>query len=122
MKLTDIDKYLPNFSTKDSGWIRFHKELDKIFSRKEANKYWLQAWSNYGGDANYNANTSDLREYMSGKGVELTAPTTWQGITDTAWDFYKTIRIIVWVAAAVLLTVIALRIYFGGSRTTVNTK
>lgn len=115
-----IEKYIPTFKTTDSGWIRFHKELDKIFSRKEANKYWLQAWGNTGGDANYNANTSTLREYMAGKGIDLEAPTTWQGITDTATDVYRYIRVYVWIAVIVVVTLLALRLFVFNNRTIIN--
>ena len=117
---SSIEKYIPKFTTTDSGWIRFHKELDKIFSRKEANKYWLQAWGNMGGDANYNANTATLREYMSGKGIDLGAPTTWQDITDTATDVYRYIRVYVWIAVIVVVTLLALRLFVFNNRTVIN--
>jgi len=119
---TELEKLIPTFKTTDSGWIRFHKELDRIFSRKEANKYWLQAWGNTGGDANYDANTSDLREYMQTKGIDLSAPTTWQGITDSASDFYKTIRVYVWIAVIVIVTLISLKIFVFNRNTVIRTK
>lgn len=120
--MTNIDKYIPSFKTGASGWIKFHKELDRIFSRKEANKYWLQAWGNTGGDKNELANTSELREYMSSKGINIEAPNTWQAIQDTATDAYAYIRVIVWIAVVIVVGLVALRMFVFNSRTVVNTK
>lgn len=115
--LTQIEKYIPNFNTSDSGWIRFHKELDAIFNKTEANKYWTQAWANTGGADNYNANTSKLREYMKKKGILIDAPTAWQTITDAKNDAMSLIKVYVWFAVIVVVTVLALKmIVFNDSK------
>lgn len=108
---SNIDKYIPTFQTPDTGWIRFHKQLDSTFSRAEANKYWKQAWSNTGGVENYKANTSVLREHMKKKGVDIAAPTTWQSITDAGGDISSVIRGYVWVAIIIVATGLALKFF-----------
>lgn len=109
--LSKIEQYIPTFKTTDAGWIRFYEKLRAIFSKKETNKYWMQAWENTGGVANYNANTAELRTYMKKKGIDIAAPTTWQGITDTATDIYGIIRVYVWIAVIIIITGAALKLF-----------
>ena len=55
-----------------------------MFGKKKANSLWLFAWAKRGG-VNSSANTSDLRNYMEGQGVNITT-TTLNDITDTIGD------------------------------------
>jgi hypothetical protein len=70
MKL-DPSKTIPTASSKSENWIQWHKDLKKIFGKKKANSLWLYAWAKRGG-INSPANTSGLRDYMDGQGVDIT--------------------------------------------------
>jgi hypothetical protein len=70
MKL-DPSKTIPTASSKSENWIQWHKDLKKIFGKKKANSIWLYAWAKRGGIKSP-ANTSVLRDYMDGQGVDIT--------------------------------------------------
>lgn len=70
MKL-DPSKTIPTASSKSENWIQWHKDLKKIFKKKKANSIWLYAWAKRGG-VKSSANTSELRNYMDGQGVDIT--------------------------------------------------
>lgn len=70
MKL-DPSKTIPTASSKPENWIQWHKDLKKIFNKKKSNSIWLYAWAKRGG-INSPANTSSLRDYMDGQGVDIT--------------------------------------------------
>lgn len=70
MKL-DPSKTIPTASSKSENWIQWHKDLKKIFGKKKANSLWLYAWAKRGGISSP-ANTSGLRDYMDGQGVDIT--------------------------------------------------
>jgi hypothetical protein len=120
--MSRIEKYIPTFKTTDKGWILFHKELRKIFSKKEANTYWIKAWENTGGDSNYNANTKELRTYMSGKGIDIEAPTTWQAITDYSSDLYSSIKLMFWIILIIIVAIYSIKLFVFNNKTIVNTK
>lgn len=110
---TGIQNYIPSFKSNDKAWMLFHKKLDKIFSRKETNSYWLKAWKNTGGDANSLANTAELRDYMETKGIVLVAPNVWQAMEDSFSDFGKGFKNALIVIVVVIAVIIAAKIYFG---------
>ena len=70
MKL-DPSKTIPTASSNSENWIQWHKDLKKIFGKKKANSLWLYAWAKRGGIKS-SANTSVLRDYMDGQGVDIT--------------------------------------------------
>ena len=70
MKL-DPSQTIPTASSKSENWIQWHKDLKKIFGKKKANSIWLYAWAKRGGIKSP-ANTSGLRDYMDGQGVDIT--------------------------------------------------
>ena len=70
MKL-DPSQTIPTASSKAESWIQWHKDLKKVFGKKKANSIWLYAWAKRGG-VNSSANTSSLRDYMDGQGVNVT--------------------------------------------------
>lgn len=70
MKL-DPSQTIPTASSNSENWIQWHKDLKRIFGKKKANSIWLYAWAKRGG-TNSSANTSDLRKYMDGQGVDIT--------------------------------------------------
>jgi hypothetical protein len=84
MAKLDPSKSIPTASSKSENWIQWHKDLKKIFNKKKANSIWLYAWAKRGG-INSPANTSGLRDYMEGQGVNITT-TTLENITDTIGD------------------------------------
>lgn len=67
----DPSKNIPTASSKSENWIQWHKDLKKIFGKKKANSLWLYAWAKRGG-VKSSANTSALRDYMDGQGVDVT--------------------------------------------------
>jgi hypothetical protein len=108
---TGIEKYIPSFSSSAGDWITFHKKLDRIFARKEANNYWIKAWKNTGGDQNQKANTQELRQYMAKKGVVVEA----QGFADRwddRWENFKRLsRISLIIASSIVLVLLITKIY-----------
>jgi hypothetical protein len=70
MKL-DPSQTIPTASSKSENWIQWHKDLKKIFGKKKSNSIWLYAWAKRGGIKSP-ANTSGLRDYMDGQGVDIT--------------------------------------------------
>jgi hypothetical protein len=70
MKL-DPSQTIPTASSKAENWIQWHKDLKKVFGKKKANSIWLYAWAKRGG-VKSSANTSSLRDYMDGQGVNVT--------------------------------------------------
>jgi hypothetical protein len=84
MAKLDPSLSVPTASSKSENWIQWHKDLKKMFGKKKANSLWLFAWAKRGG-VNSSANTSDLRNYMEGQGVNITT-TTLNDITDTIGD------------------------------------
>lgn len=70
MKL-DPSQTIPTASSNSENWIQWHKDLKRIFGKKKANSIWLYAWAKRGG-INSSANTSGLRKYMDGQGVDVT--------------------------------------------------
>jgi len=79
-----MELYL-NIPTNDSSsqdWINWHKSLLKAgFNRTQANDTFAKAWDKYG---SYDANSSELRDYLGSKGFTLESD--W---TDDTWDFAK---------------------------------
>jgi len=109
---TGIEKFVPSFGASAAKWIQFHKELRKIFTKREANMYWLKAWNNTGGDSQSTANTSALRDYMSGQGVQITASNFFDSAGDAIDDLTKVANMWITVAIVIILAAIALGIYF----------
>jgi hypothetical protein len=71
MAKLDPSLSIPSASSKSENWIQWHKDLKKIFGKKKANSIWLYAWAKRGGIKSP-ANTSSLRDYMDGQGVNVT--------------------------------------------------
>ena len=71
MAKLDPSLSIPSASSKSENWIQWHKDLKKIFGKKKANSIWLYAWAKRGGIKSP-ANTSVLRDYMDGQGVNIT--------------------------------------------------
>ena len=70
----DPSKKIPTASSNGSSWIQWHKDLKEVFGTKKANSVWVYAWGKRGGQTS-SANTSDLRNYMSGEGVNVDTTT-----------------------------------------------
>lgn len=79
--MVDPSRNIPKASDPSSSWIQWHKQLRKLFGKKDANNIWAYAWAKRGG-VNSQANTMTLREYMSGQGVDIET-TTLGSIGDT---------------------------------------
>jgi hypothetical protein len=77
----DPSKKIPTASSNGSSWVQWHKDLKEIFGKKKANSIWIYAWGKRGGKTSP-ANTSALRSYMSGEGVNVDT-TTLSALGDT---------------------------------------
>lgn len=108
---TGIEKYVPTFKSSASAWILYHKKLDNIFTRKEANAIWIKTWKNTGGDANRLANTADLRTAMSKKGITVEAATIVENLNDKVENFKRIMKISLIVFSCIVLVIIASKIY-----------
>lgn len=67
----DPSEYIPTSADTAEQWIEWHKTLNKWFSLNEANAQWLRFWNQRAG-AGSEADTHDLRAYMSDQGVNIT--------------------------------------------------
>lgn len=72
----DPSKVIPTSEDTSERWIVFHKALKSWFGKQSANAYFLKFWNQRAG-AGTSADNHELREYMSGQGVDLT--TDWKG-------------------------------------------
>ncbi len=77
---------IPNRNSSDQQWVQFYDELKKVFSKKEAAKYWTLFWFQNAGE-NSIANTSLLRAEMKERNVEVKAGTIGGQIGDAFGDF-----------------------------------
>jgi hypothetical protein len=85
MARLDPSQNIPKRASESQDWIAWHKSLKRNFGKKTANEIWVYAWAKRGG-VDSNANTSRMRDYMSGQGVDIQR-TTSDAIFDTATDF-----------------------------------
>ena len=108
---SSIEKYIPTFSSNSFAWITYHKQLNKVFGKKETNTWWIKTWNNVGGDANKLANTNELRAYMGKHGVTVEATNIIDGISDKVENFKRIMGISLTVFSCIVLVVIASKIY-----------
>ncbi len=78
----DPVKNIPQINSKSDAWVAWHQTLKSNFGKKVANQLWLKAWSKRGTN---NANTADLRDYMSKQGIDI-SKNHWDEIVDLAGD------------------------------------
>lgn len=81
----DPSKNIPNSRSPAEAWIQWHRDLKRTFGRRQANSIWVYAWSKRGG-INSPANTRNLRNYMSGEGVDVSR-TSLSGVGDSLSNF-----------------------------------
>lgn len=80
----DPSKTIPTGSSESQDWVQWHKDLKKVFGKKQANSIWTYAWSKRGG-INSQANTTTLSNYMEKQGVDFQRTSLaefGEGITD----------------------------------------
>jgi hypothetical protein len=63
-----IKNSIPQLNSSSAEWIEWHKNLKSRYGKSTANSMWLKAWR-FRGTAN--ANSNELRTYMSGNGVKI---------------------------------------------------
>ena len=66
----DPSRNIPTGSSESQDWIQWHKDLKKLFPKKQANSIWTYAWSKRGG-VDSAANTIALSRYMDKQGVDI---------------------------------------------------
>ena len=66
----DPSKTIPTGASEAQDWMQWHKDLKKVFGKKQANSIWTYAWSKRGG-INSSANTRTLSNYMEKQGVDF---------------------------------------------------
>lgn len=71
MSVLNPKDYIPTVKSTDKDWETFYNALTTHFSKKDANDIWLKFWGQRGGAVD--ANTNELRQFMQGKGVSITA-------------------------------------------------
>lgn len=81
-KAFDPSKNIPQINSKADEWISWHQSLKSKFGKKTANALWTKAWSKRGSSS---ANTSQLRSYMSGNGINIDS-SAWDKIVDMGGD------------------------------------
>jgi len=74
----DVVNSIPPYKSKSEDWIQWHKDLKSNFGNKIANTLWLKAWGVRG---TTEANTSDLRKYMTSQGVKIDE-SKWDSVVD----------------------------------------
>jgi hypothetical protein len=77
---------IPAKHSSDLAWIQFWKDLKRIFSKKEAQSWWVTFWNERAG-VNSNANTSRLRLEMKSHGIEISAQNWIGSVGDAASSF-----------------------------------
>lgn len=104
--------YLPSQQSSDLEWIEYHKQLKKELGRSNANSLWSKTWAKRKNEGvlGSKANTSVLREYINGEGIELSgdgafkfAIDSWDSISDS---FESAFGISKWLFIALALLVI----------------
>lgn len=100
---------IPNRHSTDTDWLGFYSYLRRVFSKKEANEWFIRFW---GQNAGEQANTSTLRSEMRDKGVEIEAGTiagqigdSIGSIGDSVGKIFKTALIVAIVGAGIYLYV-----------------
>jgi hypothetical protein len=108
----DPSKKIPTASSSGASWIQWHKDLLEIFGKKKTNSIWVYAWSKRGGKTSP-ANTSALREYMRGYGINVDT-TTLSSLGDSIDGVFEGIGNFATVTGYVIIGVSALSIFFVG--------
>ncbi len=85
MSVKDPSRSVPTVSSPAESWIQWHRDLRKVFGKKQANSIWVYAWSKRGGEKSP-ANTRSLRSYMESQGVDISR-TTLSGVGDSLANF-----------------------------------
>ena len=78
--MIDPSQSIPTASSESQNWVQWHKDLKKVFGKKQANSIWNYAWSKRGGKNSKGATTT-LRNYMGKQGVNIDK-TTLSGLAD----------------------------------------
>ena len=112
--MNDPSKNIPTSVATAEQWIIWHKSLNKWFSKKDANDYWIRFWHQRAG-AGSQADTVELRTYMSDQGVDLT--TDWSGsvadgLSSIAEFFGDTFKLVRNIFFGAVILIIALIVYF----------
>lgn len=112
--MNDPSKNIPTNVSTSEEWISWHQSLKGWFSKKDANDYWIKFWHQRAG-AGSQADTVELRAYMSEQGVELT--TDWSGevadgLSGIAGFFGDTFKLIRNIFFGAIILIIALIAYF----------
>ena len=71
MSVLNPKDYIPTVKSTDKDWETFYDSLTTHFSKRDTNDIWLKFWGQRGG--NVDANTNELRQFMQGKGISITA-------------------------------------------------
>lgn len=75
---------IPNRSSQGQEWLQWHKDLKSRYGKKRANSIFIRAWG-LRGKENSSANTSQLRDYLKGQGIQLETSTI-SSLYDAAAD------------------------------------
>lgn len=90
----DPSKNIPTATSNDDQWIIWHKQLRRLFGKKQANSIWLFAWSKRGG-LDTKANTRKLSNYLEKFGIDVersTLDSIGEGFADAAEGFASTAK------------------------------
>lgn len=103
---------IPNRNSSDIQWLGFYSYIRRVFSKKEANEWFIRFWGQNSGPQ---ANTSTLRSEMSKNGVEIQAGTFAGRIGDGIGGIGDSIRKVFRTALVVALVGAGVYIYFKAS-------
>lgn len=92
----------PGRNSTDNQWVGFYDELKKVFSKKEAQKFWTLFWNQNAGESS-NANTSLLRTEMNSRGIEIKAGTIGGQIGDAFGGFGDSLKTVLKIAVGMVV-------------------
>ncbi len=112
--MNDPSKNIPTNVATTEQWLSWHRALRGWFSKKDANDYWIRFWHQRAG-AGSEADSLELRSYMSEQGVDLTTDfsgSVADGLSSIAEFFGDTFKLVRNIFFGAVILIIALIVYF----------